>query len=329
MQWAALADMFRGSVRAAGEAEWMPGLGFDLATFGHWLGGWVSALGLLFAPPPLAWVLLAWGLAAPRARYRGAMLAFAALAAGALWVVRDLPPFSMFRGPLCWDTMLHLPLAAVAAAGFDRALAVIGARGTGGTPPPVRNREVLAVVLALVAVVPVLRLRSLAWLVAGVLPLVLACGRSPRAVRLTGAVAVATMLGWVATWVPARLPPSLPHRYAGGQPHYPRVEEYRERARAVRVACGGETAGRVLAPAESLAGVPVVPPGLHAVQGYPESLPPERMTRLLDAAGARGTLWPLDWERSARAGVLDLLACTAHRGGGGEAVLRSSAWPGA
>jgi len=76
------------------------------------------------------------------------------------------------------------------------------------------------------------------------------------------------------------------------------------RGAEIRAACGPGQDGRLVAPIETLQGVPVAA-RLSAVQGYPEPLAPARMSRLLDAAGlAPDRLVPLDWERLARAGNL-------------------------
>jgi len=110
------------------------------------------------------------------------------------------------------------------------------------------------------------------------------------------------------TFVPAPLPATLRHRYAEGQVPYPSLDAEGRRAEELRAACGAGSGGRVLAPRETLTGLPVEG-RLRAVQGYPESLPPARMSRLLEAAGlAPATLLTLDWERLARVrGLLDLL----------------------
>src|SRR5439155_933049 len=63
------------------------------------------------------------------------------------------PPFNLFRSFLCWGSIVVLPLAALAGAGFDR---VLGGR--------LGAREAVAGTVALAALLPLLPARSLAWL---------------------------------------------------------------------------------------------------------------------------------------------------------------------
>jgi hypothetical protein len=120
--------------------------------------------------------------------------------------------------------------------------------------------------------------------------------------------ALVATLGTIWTWVPPPLAASLPHRYAAGQPPYPALDDAIARGAEMRAVCGPGRDGRLLAPVETLLGVPVAA-RLYSVQGYPEPLAPARMTRLLGEAGlAPDTLLTLDWERVARArSVLRLL----------------------
>ncbi|HZP40571.1 MAG TPA: YfhO family protein [Candidatus Binatia bacterium] len=298
--WAALLETVRTSVRAAGEFQFMFGMQFDLAALGADPRAWVTALGLLVALPPLAWAALAAGLAVRGRPYRPALVLLAALAATATSpLLRDVPPFAMFRGPLCWVSILELPLAALAGFGLDALLATLARPGASRAP-------LGAAAAAALACVPLVGLRSLAWLAAGGAALA-AVRLVPAAARAAAAVAVATALGWLWTWVPASLPAGLPHRYAGGVPPYATVAEAERRGADLVRACG-ESGGRVLAPVETWEGVPLLA-RVAAVQGYPESLAPARTSRLLDAAGlAPHTVFPLDWDRLARASeILRLL----------------------
>jgi len=112
---------------------------------------------------------------------------------------------------------------------------------------------------------------------------------------------------------------------------YPSLDAELRRADALRAACGAGSGGRILAPPETLAGVPVAG-RLRAAQGYPESLPPARMSRLLEAAGlAPATLLALDWERLARAhGLLGLLdvSCLVVEPGHGRQLADLGLAPG-
>ena len=302
LQLVPLLETFRASTRAGGELAFLAGQGFDVARFGGGLRGWAAAVSTFAYLPALAWALVFVGLVAPRWPYRGAMLA--------LWIfasivfapaLRTLPPFSLFRSFLCWGSIVVVPLAALAGAGFDRL-----------TRRQLGPREVVAGVLALAALLPLFPLRSLAWLALAVLALL--AGRVvPRA---TIALVLALTLADVWTFVPPPLPASLPHRYAEGQVPYPKPGAAERRATTLREACGAGREGRIVSPPETLAGVPIAG-RLRFVQGYPESLAPARMSRLLEAAGfAPTTLLALDWQRLATArGVLDLLdiACVVEQ----------------
>src|SRR5439155_224595 len=71
----------------------------------------------------LVWALVSVGLAAPERPYRGALAAVWVLASIVFApALRALPPFNLFRSFLCWGSIVVLPLAALAGAGFDRVL---------------------------------------------------------------------------------------------------------------------------------------------------------------------------------------------------------------
>src|SRR5207247_1200727 len=75
------------------------------------------------ALPALAWALVFVGLAAPERPYRGALAAVWVLASIVFApALRALPPFNLFRSFLCWGSIVVLPVAALAGAGFDRVL---------------------------------------------------------------------------------------------------------------------------------------------------------------------------------------------------------------
>jgi len=301
-QVVAIAEMFATSLRAAQGVPFLAGQQFELGMYGRGLAAWVSSISTFGYLPPLGWILVFVGVVAPRRPYRWALVAAWILASVAYSEpLRALPPFRFFRSFLPWSTLLYVPLAALAGAGFDRvADAVAGRRPTG--------REVAVGLVGLAAALPFLSHRSLAWL-AVTLALLLAGrtarGLAPRAA--VGAALVAT-LATIWTWIPPTLPPGLWHRYALGEPPFPSLDEARALSVELRAACGADGGGRLLAPVETFRGLPVLG-RLRAVQGYPEPLAPARTSRLLDAAGlAPETLLPLDAERFARAdGVLRLL----------------------
>src|SRR5207249_1143284 len=91
-------------------------------------------------------------------------------------------------------------------------------------------------------------------------------------------VACATWALWA--WNPASLTRPLPHRFARGEPPYP-PEPPRATGLAAELAhrCGPEPA-RVLAPGLIWDGAAITE-RVELVQGYPESIAPGRMQRLL------------------------------------------------
>jgi hypothetical protein len=183
---------------------------------------------------------------------------------------------------------------------------VVALLAPGATRPSAR--EVAAGAVALAVVVPLSAVRALLWLGVGVAALLAARGRRPLARNAGVVVALASALGAVWTHLPPGAPAGLPHRFAAGVPTLPDLAVAAARGDEIRRACGLAGSGRVLAPLDTWRGVPVAA-RLAAVQGYPESLPPARMTHLLEAAGlAPQTVWPLDRARLPEAGpVLDLL----------------------
>lgn len=295
VQWVPLVEAAGESVRAAGEYEFMFGMTFDREAFAAGPRGWVDALGLLFYVPPIGWILLGVGLATRETRHRAAMVALALLAWAAPTWLRDVPPFSLFRGPLCWHSMLHLPLAALAGAGLDHLLARGTARAEDARP---RARWGVVAIVA-VALLPLVSMRAALWTGLGLLGLALAARRA----RPAGVALVLTAaLGAIWTWVPAAKAP-LVHRWAAGQPTYPDLAARRAEGEAIRAACGPFAEGRVLAPRETWLGAALLA-GLRTAQGYPESLAPRRTSALLDAAGLGPHDVLLDRARMVAAGRL-------------------------
>ncbi len=271
VQLVSLVETFRTSTRGGGELPFLAGQRFELATFGSGLRGWAAAVGVFAYLPALAWALVFVGLATPERPYRGALAAVWVLASIVFApALRALPPFNLFRSFLCWGSIVVLPLAALAGAGFDR---VLGGR--------LGAREAVAGTVALAALLPLLPARSLAWLAVALAVLLV----SRIAPRPAIALLLLLTLADVWTFVPAPLPATLRHRYAAGQVPYPSLDAELRRADELRAACGAESDGRVLAPPETLAGLPVAG-RLRAVQGYPEPLAPARMSRLLDGRRA-------------------------------------------
>ena len=325
-QVVAIAEMFRTSVRAAGAVPFMAGQGFDLAAYGSGLGAWVSSISTFGYLPPLGWILVFVGVVAARRPYRWALLAVWIIASvGYSEPLRALPPFRFFRSFLPWSTLLYVPLAAFAGAGFDRAAGAVA-----GDERPSR-REIAVALAGLAAALALASPRSVAALAATVALLAAGRVRGVAPGAAVGAALVAT-LATIWTWIPPMLPQALPHRYARGEAPFPSLDEAFARVAELRAACGDDARGRVLAPVETLLGIPVLG-RVPAVQGYPEPLAPARTSRLLAAAGlAPDTILGLDWDRVAHAaGVLRLLdlRCILVPPGHDDGLARLGFAPGA
>lgn len=304
-QWVALAETYAASARAESRVEFLSGQGFDPASFGPGLEGWVNAVSTFGYLPTLGWIAVCLGLVAPGTPWRWGMLALWVFASAVVSPpLRALPPFNLFRTLLCWTAIIFVPLGALAGRGFER----LAAAAAGET---LARREVAVGLVATMVALPFCGHRSLGWLALAAGCLLLARAARGRSTPAAIGVALAATLLAILTWVPPTLPGGLRHRYDAGQVPYPGLGYVLERGAEVRAACGPGAGGRVLAPAETLAGVPLAA-RLAAPQGYPESLPPGRTRRLLEAAGlAPERVLALDWTRLARAGaVLDLLDVT-------------------
>jgi hypothetical protein len=291
-QWVSLLALWRDSVRATGGITFMAGQQPRLE--GPGLLGWMLAISNFAYVPPLASVAQWGGTFGPRRPYRLALLALWVLASIAFTgPVRALPPFSLFRSFLCWSTIAYVPLAVLAGMGFERLLAV----AAGARP---RVGEAIGWLLGLGLALPLVGGRAAAWLLLGTGAL-LAARVAGRHVRVAGGAAVACTLLAIWTWIPVALPAGLPHRYAAGQVPYPARTYGRDQGEALRAACG-DGAGRIVALPEVLGGVPVVT-RLPALPGYPHTLAPARMHRLLEVAGLASDGLALDWTRLATAGA--------------------------
>src|SRR5262249_29854720 len=142
--------------------------------------------------------------------------------------LHDVPPFSMFRGPVCWVSILHLPLALHTGWGFDQV--VSGSRRAG-----------LVALVAAVSILPLLALRAALWLVMAALTLLLLRGRE----RMPGVcVLLFTIVGCIFSWVPVGAPAGTLHRFAPGQPVYPRPDRLADVGAALRRACDATSGGR-------------------------------------------------------------------------------------
>ncbi|HUE31250.1 MAG TPA: hypothetical protein VMR79_10245 [Verrucomicrobiae bacterium] len=304
LQVVALLEMAGESVRAGRipPAVTVPHLA-ALATFAdpRLLGVLVRSVGQGFHLAPLAWLLAVVGALAGRARFR---LAFAVLwvMAVALGSVLNgplhlLPIFSRLRGSYCWVGLSYLPAAYLAGAGLDAMLA---------RPADVpRRRTVLAGGIWLASALWV-GARSWPWLALGLG--LLAVARASAAWRTPAVLALVASVTWALwAWNPPSFTRPLPHRFARGEPPYP-PEPPRVTGLAAEVGrdCGPAPT-RVAAP-WLIWGGEAVTERVELVQGYPESIAPGRMQRLLGELGLDPERGLPDWERVATRGrLLDLL----------------------
>jgi hypothetical protein len=216
-------------------------------------------------------------------------------------VLRSRPAahlFSLFRGPLCWHSILHLWLGALAGAGLGAVLNGVGA-GVGQRPA-----RWVAVALAAGALTlwPLLAPRALAWLALGVVGVGVA-----RAVRrdVGTALVLASALGAVWTWVPA---PKVRGEGETRTATSPTADHSRSRSawpRVRRCVPCGRCGGTRLAPRETssasrcrrsgdAAGLPgVARPALRAPDGAGLGAP---RGLSVDRGGARPGCWALDVE---------------------------------
>jgi len=288
------------SVRATVTPPPLPDLAAlaDSRVLGARAGSFVQAFHLA----PLAWMLAVVGALAGRARFR---LAFVVL-----WVVTValgsvlngplhlLPLFSRLRGSYSWVGLSYLPAAYLTGAGLDALLA-----GPADVP---QRRPALAGAICLASAVGV-GARSWPWLALGLG--LLAVARASAAWRTPGVLALVACVTWALwAWNPASFTAPLPHRFARGEPPYPSEPPHATGLTGrLRGACGPAPV-RLLAPGLIWDGAAVTE-RVELVQGYPESIAPARVQRLLGELGLdpEHGLWP-DWQRVAAHGrLLDLL----------------------
>src|SRR5207244_953702 len=149
--------------------------------------------------------------------------------------------------------------------------------------------------------------RSWPWLALGLG--LLAVARASAAWRTPAVLALVACVTWALwAWNPASFTRPSPHRFSRGEPPYP-PEPPRATGFGAQLArrCGPGPA-RVLAPGLIWDGA-AISERVELVQGYPESIAPGRMQRLLGELGLdpERSLLP-DWERvGARGRLLDLL----------------------
>src|SRR5439155_627824 len=169
-----------------------------------------------------------------------------------------------------------------------------------------RRWPVLAGAICLVSAAGVTA-RSWPWLALGLG--LLAVARASAAWRTPAVLALVAAVTWALwAWNPASFTRPLPHRFARRESPYP-PEPPRASGLGAALArrCGPEPA-RVLAPGLIWDGAAITE-RVELVQGYPESIAPGRMERLLGELGLdpERSLLP-DWERvGARGRLLDLL----------------------
>jgi hypothetical protein len=288
VHWVPLLEAYAGSQRSA--SNWASGIN-PVALSPVLFGGpreWFSVPGLIYVPP-LGALGMAACLGLHSRQHRWVMVLLAALCVVGFLAVGSLPLLSKFRSILCWVTILHVPLAFLAGAGFDRLVGM--PEGNHASPD---RRAFLVGGFAAVLLLPLLDPRSLAWFGLGIAAIAANRGRTKRGATASALAALASAVGCIFGLLTVGAFQSPPRGFIGQAP-YPNVTEAEERGAMIRAACGQDADGRVLAPEETQEGISVLAQ-IATVQGYPESLAPARMTRLLDEAGLLNVR-QLDWNR--------------------------------
>jgi len=228
-----------------------------------------------------------------------ALVAFATVLAGAL---HALPIFALLRGSYCWMGLAYFPAGWLAGAGLD---AVLAARDVPASRAGARAWIPFAVVVAATAAV----IPARSWVVPLLATAVIVAVRRAPAARAAAPfalVGLALFSQW--TWNPPGFTEPVPHRYARKEPPYPPVPPRAfGLAAALRGRCATEPY-RILAPWQVWSGTAIVE-RVEMAQGYPESIAPGRMRRLLAHAtlDVEQQILP-DWDRVAANGaVLDML----------------------
>jgi hypothetical protein len=305
VHWVPVVEMHHYSFR-----NLRPALGYDLFLLLDVVGSgrWWEAVPVaaVYAPP----IVLGLALVAGRvgiSSYRLAMVALAVISVAALSVLRTWPPFAYFATSLSWVTIFNLPVAALAGEAFDGLVREQRWR---------RHVDLMVIGLAgiLVVIPPFSSWHAAGWLAVASVAL-LGMRASSTVIRaMCPWVVIVAVLGEILTFVPSvGYPAGIPHRLAAGRASYPNVDEVRRQGDHLRALCGID--GRVLAPYETLAGVPLLS-RLRFVQGYPESLRSQRIHELLVAVGIGPlNVSTVDWGTLLKSGTqpFDLLdlACVA------------------
>jgi hypothetical protein len=255
-----------------------------------------------FHMAPVVWLLaVAGALFAPhrlRAAFAVLWVVLFAVATVLAGLLHALPGFALLRGNYCWVGLSYFPAAWLAGAGLDTALGAVATRPAG----PLAKATFAVVLLATAAMIG-----AAAWpVVAAALALVALRGLAGA--RLVAVALAGLVLFSLWTWKPASVDATLPQRYARKESPYPTVPPPTTGlAAALRGRCGPEP-GRLLAPFHVWNGTAIVEK-VEMVQGYPDSIAPGRMRRVLDHAGLdfEQRLLP-DWDRVAASGrLLDML----------------------
>jgi hypothetical protein len=280
-QLSAFLETYRESVR---EATAFPQSSLEILLSG---GASLETIAAMYvAVPPLAVLGLGMAFAARDAGYRGTMLAVLALSIAGVTVLHRIPPFSMSRsGILCWGTLAHVAVGALAGIGLDRFLEVVARRRTSDGTSLWRFALFVGAVSIPTLLISAFPARLV--LVASVVLLGILVAAPPTLRGIVIGLVLAPLLLRVLATDPA-VQLGIP---------YPSVANAQARGRLIAQACNLAGGGRVVAPEETFAGVlPLA--NLPSPQGYPESLMPRRMGRLLEASGL-GMSWThrIDWQR--------------------------------
>jgi hypothetical protein len=255
--------------------------GWSFLSNAHALRIVLGAIANMFHMAPFAWMLAIVGMLLGRGRFRLPFAAAFFLAVGSATVlgraIRSIPGFGLFRPTYAWISLAYFPAAYLAGSGLEAVLA--------GRLVAVGTRARLALGVAVAAVVASAAfLAPRSWIGLGVAAALLGAAwarpawRTPALLAMVAAVVLAI---WA--WIPPAIASPEVHRYTRKETPYPRTPPVRTNlASEVRARCGPGPM-RVLAPLHAWDGAAVLE-RVEMLQGYPESLAPRRMLRLLRAS---------------------------------------------
>jgi hypothetical protein len=335
LQWVPLIEMQGQSYRAQTAPAPVSALEVRAEALGGGVAGWLRSAAEVLHLAPLAWACVLCALidvSDPARRERAAGTAtWGFLAAVPVLLLLLVPgplhavfPFNLFRATVVWNSMFYIPAAVLAARGLDACLTEHGRLFAS-------HRRAIAAALLTAASAWFVSPRGLAWFAAGLAAVALARRVKPGVARTAlEALVVATALFSTWTWIPATIPggPYL-HRYSRGEHPLPEpVARVAAQGEAILATCGPNQ-GRLLAPGLAYTGAAVLA-HLPLFNGYPESIAPARMRRVLDACGVPPHTGAVDWTLLARCGPwLDRLdvGCARFEAGHDDALASAGFAP--